>query len=233
MTTVRITPVGPWNVRPGWGIAVNLTPPQLVTQRRVRTVRKLVAAGLGLVVLGCGAGYYLAASDKSDAQNAVASVGVQTAQLKSDLDKYSSTTKLQSTVTAVRQQISLIMGGDVASDEILAQIRAALPGDMTIQQASVTVSQASVAGAAPDTTGTTGLEDPRYPRIGDISLGGSAQTLSDVPEFVAKLQSLRGFVDVIPTSSAASKTGVTYTIALGFTDQLRTHAYDITQDGAK
>jgi hypothetical protein len=235
MTTVRITPVGPWNVRPGWGIAVNLTPPQLVSQRRVRTVRKLVAIGLGLVVLGCGAGYYTAARDKSNAENAYASVQAQGSQLKADLDKYTDTTKLQSAVAGVRGQISSVMSGDVATDALIAEIRAALPGDMTIQQAAVTVSQAGVA-AVPDTTGATGLSDPRYPRIGDIALTGTGQTLSDVSEFVTKLQTLRGLVDVVPTSNAAGKTGVQWSITLGFTDQLRTHAFDLknqNQAGAK
>ena len=40
MTTVQTAPqpaVGPWTVRPGWGIAVDLTPPQLVKSRKVRT----------------------------------------------------------------------------------------------------------------------------------------------------------------------------------------------------
>jgi Tfp pilus assembly protein PilN len=233
MTAIQMRPVGPWNVRPGWGVAVNLTPPQLVTARRLRTVRKLIAAGVGVVVIGCGAGYFLAARDHSDAQNAVAGVQVQTAQLQSELAKYSTTTKIQSTTSAVRQQISQVMTGDVATDALLAQIRAALPANMSIQAASVTVSQVGVDAATADTTGTTGLSDPRYPRIGDITITGTGQDLATVSAFVAKLQGLRGLVDVVPTSNAADTTGVQWTIALGFTDQLRTHAYDITQAGTK
>jgi Tfp pilus assembly protein PilN len=233
MTAIQMRPVGPWNVRPGWGVAVNLTPPQLVTARRLRTVRKLIASGVGVVVLGCGAGYFLADRQHADAENAVASVQVQTAQLQAELAKYSSTTKIQSAVSGMRQEISAIMTGDVASDALLAQIRAALPANVSIQAVSVVVSQAGVAAATPDTAGTTGLSDPRYPRIGDISITGNGQTLADVSAFVAKLQGLRGLVDVIPTSNAADKTGVQYSITLGFTDQLRTHAYDITQAGTK
>ena len=73
---------------------------------------------------------------------------LQTAQLHSDLAKYATITRIHATVAGVRQQISTVLAGDVATDELLARIRAALPADMTIQQASVTVSLTGVTAAA-------------------------------------------------------------------------------------
>ena len=32
----------PWTVQPGWGIHVDLTPPELLTARQLRTVRRAV-----------------------------------------------------------------------------------------------------------------------------------------------------------------------------------------------
>lgn len=228
MTTFQ-TRVGPWTVRPGWGIAVDLTPPQLAKERRVRSVRKLVAAGLGLVVAGCAAAYVLATREHAAAQDALAQVQVQTTQVQADLGNYDSTVEIQSTVAGVRQQISAAMSGDVATDELLARIRAALPGDMTVEQASVTVSLASVAATTP----ATGLEDSSHPRIGDITLSGTGHTLSDLSEFVAHLQEQPGFVDIVPTSNTAGQGSVEYNLTLGFTDQLRTHLFDVTQAGTK
>jgi hypothetical protein len=236
MTAVRSavhTPVGPWSVRPGWGIAVDLTPPQILKTRRVRTVRKLVAGGLGLIVVACVAGYFPAAHERAAAQDALAGVQQQTTQLHSDLAKYDSTTRIQSTVSGVRQQISTVMTGDVSTDELLARIHAALPADMTIQQASVTVSLAGVAGATPDAAGTPGLDDTSHPRIGDVTIGGTSRELADLSTFVERLQRLTGIVDVIPTTNAADKTGVQYGVTFGITDQLKTHAYDLTQAGTK
>jgi Tfp pilus assembly protein PilN len=227
MTTIQI-PVGPWSVRPGWGIAVDLTPPQLANARRVRTVRKLVVAALGLVVLACGAGYFVAGRDKASAQDDFAGVQVQTTQLNSRLAKYDTTVHIQSTVAAVRQQISMAMTGDVSTDELLTRIRAALPDGMTIGQASVTVSLASVAAGT-----TTGLDDTSHPRIGDVTISGTSNQLADVSSFVERLQQQSGVVDVIPTSNAAGEDGVQYSITFGFTDQLRSHAYDLTQGATK
>jgi type IV pilus assembly protein PilN len=232
MTAIQI-PVGPWSVRPGWGISVNLTPPQLANARRVRTVRKLVVTGLGLIVLACGAGYFLAGRDQASARDALAEQQVQTMQLNSQLAKYDTTVRLQSTVAAVRQQISTAMAGDVSTDDLLARVRAALPGDMTIQQVSVTVSLASATAATPDGTDGTGLNDAGHARIGDVTISGTSHDLGDLSEFVEHLQLESGIVDVIPTSNAAGPDGVQYSLTFGFTDQLRTHAYDLAQGANK
>ena len=50
MTTMA-TPQQIWNTMPGWGIVADLTPPELIATRRLRLLRKLLAAGLSVLLV--------------------------------------------------------------------------------------------------------------------------------------------------------------------------------------
>ena len=237
MTTLRVATApavvpfaGPWTLRPGWGIAVDLTPPQLLATRKARTVRKLVAAGLGLIVAALVAGYFVAARDRASAQDSLAGAQVRGAQLHANLDSFADITRIHGTVVSVRQQLSTVLAGNVAIDELLARIRAALPGDMTMQSASVTV---SLTGAIAAGGGGAGLNDPEHPRIGNVALNGTSHDLGDLSEFVEHLQRQAGLVDVVPLTNTADKSGGAYSVALGFTDELQSAPLTDTPVGVK
>ena len=49
MTTLLDPPAAqpaPWSVMPGWGVVVDLTPPELIDLRRLRGLRRAIAIGL-------------------------------------------------------------------------------------------------------------------------------------------------------------------------------------------
>ena len=98
---------------------------------------------------------------------------------------------------------------------------------MTISQESITISIAAVAGGA-SATPSGGLDTSGLPRIGTIRLTGTGQTLNDLSDFVDRLSTVPGLVDVLPISNTASETGTTqYNLTIALTDELLSHRYDV------
>ena len=50
--TMTSPPVQLWSAMPGWGIAADLTPPEIINARQLKLLRKLLGGGLvALLVL--------------------------------------------------------------------------------------------------------------------------------------------------------------------------------------
>ena len=63
-----------WSAMPGWGIAADLIPPELINARQLKVLRKLMAAGIVALLVVCAGGYYLAAAENSSASADLATV---------------------------------------------------------------------------------------------------------------------------------------------------------------
>ena len=50
--------------------------------------------------------------------------------------------------------------------------------------------------------------------------------IKDLAPFIAMLNHLPGVVDVVPTSTTKTDTGMAFTLSMNITDELYTHAYD-------
>lgn len=219
-----------WSVHPGWGIAVDLTPPELLNRRHVRVLRKAVIAGIVAVFVLCVGGYVLAVQRRSDAQDALDTAQMQTSRLHSQTAKYSVVTKIDGTVDQVRAQVAGLMKGDIALDTLLTKVRASVPKGMSIDQLSVTISLATVApgqGAAAGSIDRTG-----HVRVGNIGIQGRTDAIPAISGFVDRLEKIPGVVDVVPTSNSLGATGGQYAINLGIDDRLLSHRFDVTK-GAK
>jgi hypothetical protein len=216
-----------WNSMPGWDIAVDLIPPELVNARRLTVLRKLMAAGIIALLVLCAGGYYLATRDNASAAADLAAVQDQTAQLQAQGRQYSGVVSIQGSVSQVETQIAQVMSGDVDLAGLMGAVQNALPSTMTISQESITISIAAVAGGA-SATPSGGLDTSGLPRIGTISLTGTGQTLNDLSDFVDRLSTVPGLVDVLPISNTASETGTTqYNLTIALTDELLSHRYDV------
>jgi hypothetical protein len=66
--------------------------------------------------------------------------------------------------------------------------------------------------------------------IGSISLAGTGDAITDLAPFLATLNLLPGVVDVLPTSTVRTDTGMAFTLSMNITADLYTHRYD--QSGA-
>jgi len=231
---MTITAERPANFRsmPGWGIAADLIPPELINARRLKALRKLLAAGVVALVAVCAGGFYLAARENAAAAADLAVVEEQTAQLEEVGRGYSDVVLIQGSVRQIQSQIAQVMGGDVDLAALMGALQSNLPTTMTIDQEAIAISTAGVAGAASATPGS-GLDTSGLPRIGTITMSGTGQTLDDLADYIDRLRKVTGLVDVIPVSNTISEsgtgtgTGTQYSITMGLTDPLLSHRFDV------
>lgn len=230
--TVMSRPTELWNSMPGWGIAADLTPAELINARQLTMIRRWLAAALVLVLLLCVSGWFYASRREAAAARALEKERAQTRQLQSQTNKYAGITTIQGTITKVQGDVAKLMAGDVALPKLLTQLRVALPTGMVIQTVAVTISTAAVAGTDP-----TGLNNTGHPVIGSIALAGTARRIVDVATYVASLQTMTGVIDVVPLSNVRGKSGsssyATYNITLDLTSALLSHRFDGSISGGK
>jgi hypothetical protein len=129
-----------------------------------------------------------------------------------------------------------VMTGDVDIAALQGQLSSNLPATMIITNEAITISVAGVAGASnPAATGldtagldTSGLDTSGLPRIGTVTMNGTGQTLDDLSNYLDRLQTITGLVDVLPVSnSIASTSGTEFSLTAGLTDAILSHRYDV------
>lgn len=218
-----------WTSLPGWGIAADLTPPELINKRQLKVLGKLMALGLVLLVLACAGGYYLAASDRSAASADLQAAQGRTTDLNRVGRSYSSVVAIQGSVSQVQTQVAQVMGGDVDLVALLVELESNLPKTMVITQEAITISTAGVAAAATGAATGSGLDTSGLPRIGTLTISGTGRTLDDLSDYIDDLQTIPGLVDVLPVSNTAASatSGTQFSITVGLTNALLSHRFDV------
>lgn len=219
-------PTSTWETRPGWGIAVDLTPGEVVQARHVRVHKRLI--GLALVVLlALVVGVVLVVQDaKSTAQGSHDDAELRTTQLTAETQQYNVLTTMQRIIDQTTAQTATLMAQDLDFVNLMARIRAALPPELELGTATVVMSPPVQAPVAAE--GTTPVPVPTGPQIiGSVTLAGTGGKIRQVTPFVSVLNHLRGVVDVIPTSIGKTDDGIQFTLTLNITDELYTHRYDV------
>lgn len=230
--TAIVEPKAPlWSTRPGWGIAADLIPPELINSRQLTLLRKLMVGGLALLLLICAGGYYLAKRQNTAASAASETVAARTLQLRNDARQYANVTRIQGTVAQVQGQVATLMTGDVDLVALLKSLRTSLPAPMTINQESVTITPATLTAAAAGSG--TGLDTSGLARIGTITLGGTGRALTDLATYVDRLKAVPGLVDVTPVSNTADKGGTQYSLTVGLTSAALSHRYDVSKKAVR
>lgn len=223
MTTL-LRRTDPWTVQPGWGIVVDLTPPELLNARQLRLVRRLVVGALVGVLLLCASWYVVALRDSSAADDELANAQLATTQLQRRAHAYAGVTQIQGTVAHIRTEVSGLMKGDVAVDQLLARVAGAAPAGVHLDSMSVVISQAGVAGAQDS---TSALDQSGHARIGSVTVGGKAGGLDQVSTFVDRLSRITGVLDVVPTSNSQDADGGQFSIKLAVDDRVLSHFFDV------
>jgi hypothetical protein len=230
-TMERPTPASSWNSMPGWGIVGDLTPPELINARRLQSLRRIIAAALGVVVLLCGAGFGYAMMQHSSAADDLDAAAAQTTQLTISVNRYSGITRIEGEVAAVNTQLATLMKTDVDAARLLTEIRAELPGSMSIDNISLAFIDPSVSVGAQSSSSS--LDPSGHQRIGTVTITGSGRTLTDLAGFVDQVSAIRGVTDVVPTSNQQAKQVASFSLSLALTDQLYSHKFDYPQKGGK
>jgi hypothetical protein len=212
----------PWESHPGWGISVDLTPPEVLHARRARGLKRLIALGLVLVAIVCAGVALRALHDKSAAQDAYDATQSRTTELQADAGAYDEVTMLSTVASGIGAQVAVLMKDDVDLVQLMSQIRGGLPPNVQVTNETVLLAPAESAAAppasAPVATGPV--------IIGSLSLAGTGDAIKDLAPFVATLNHLPGVVDVVPTSTVQTDTGMAFTLSMNITDELYSHLYD-------
>jgi hypothetical protein len=207
-----------WGTMPGWGIAADLTPPELVEARRLKVLRKAIAAALLLVVVLCIAGYALAFLKHRSASHDLDAARDRSRELTLDQQKYSKVTQIQAMTTTVNSQLTSLAGKNVDVAMLFAHMRDALPNTM-----SLTAMNATISGAEAGTNTAPSLDTSGHAVVGTVTLSGSSQRLVDLANYVTALAALKGVVNVVPSSNSTATAGTAqWNITLQLTDVLYT-----------
>ena len=231
MTTVLSRPSTPeparavWNVMPGWGIAADLTPPELVASRRLQRLKKRLVMAILLVVLLAAGGYAYAFLQVHNAQGGLRAAEQRTTQLRGQETQYSLVTTLQGNIGSVRHQIQTLMADDVDVSAVLTKVEHALPPGVAITD--LTLSLDGTSPVAPG-SGNASLDTSGKLHVGQVTLQGTGRTLDDASTYVAALAALPGVVDVFPTSNVTQAVGTQFALTVNLTDALLSHRFDVT-----
>lgn len=223
MTTLT-SPQQIWNTMPGWGIVADLTPPELIASRRLAVLRKLLVACLSVLVVLLALGYGYVQLQAHSAASSLADANLRTVQLRNEQNRYAPVTRVQSAIDAEETLTSRLMSSDIDTAQLLTALRQPLPASMSINSASLTISQAG-AGAAAAAAGNS-LNTTGHQGIGKVQLEGNAQSVDDLAGYVTSLQQVPGVVDVVPGSNTVSGGTVSWSLTCSVTDQLISHYFD-------
>jgi Tfp pilus assembly protein PilN len=214
----------PWHSMPGWGIVADLTPPELSAARRLKALQRLIGAGLAVVIALCVGGYVWAKLQHGSAADALDAANARTTELTVEQAKYAHVTQVEALTKGIDGQVGVLMVDDVDVPVLLAKLRAALPGTMSLTSVNLTLTSGPAA-----TSPTTSLDTSGGPTIGTVTMTGSAEHMADVADYVSSLSAVRGIVNVVPSSNnAGAAGGAQWTLTLQLTDNLYTHRYDAT-----
>lgn len=222
-----------WSTMPGWGIVANLLPPEVVSARRVRAIRKRMIVVLIAVIMLAAAGYGYAFWKAQSAQNSLSAEQSRTVTLQAQQHRYAAVTQIHTDVAQVNTQLGKLMSNDVDVPTLIDQMVAKMPPGMALTQVTVNITAGSQQGTTIGVGGAS-LDTSGGKHIGTVSLTGNAAHLADVATFVDGLSALPGVVDVTPTSNtAATDKGSTskFSIQLNLTDAVLTHSFDSAKAG--
>jgi hypothetical protein len=219
--TLEKPPAQLWSAMPGWGIVVNLLPPEVVAARRVRVIRKILISVLAAVVLLGLLGYGYAYWQVHSASAGLAAAQVQTEQLQSAQTKYNPVLVIQAEIGHVAGELAGLTTAAVDLPHLVQEVVALSPHPGVMTKVDVEVTAAAPpnsSGVAPDNTGS--LDSSGLPHIGTITVGGSVRSVTAVAAYARALAKLPGIVEVFPTSAQANGGQIDYTIEMTMTDQL-------------
>jgi Tfp pilus assembly protein PilN len=219
----------PWHVQPGWGIVVDLTPPELLNSRKMRLLRQAVVSALVLLLALAAGAVLLARHQRAVAESELADAQTVTIGLQQQAAKYRPVTQIEASIAEVDAQLTQLLGADVRLDTAMNQMLRKAPTGVSVTSLGITISPTAVADDPGNAV--TSLDDTGHRRIGNVTMDGTAPSMDVVSRYVDRLTATKGLLDVVPTSNSRGGSGVQFKITLGLDDQVLTHRFDASKGG--
>jgi len=211
-----------WNTMPGWGIAADLTPPELLATRQLRKNIRHVLIGLGLVAALIVLGYAFAFFRHHAASNDLNAAQQHSDQLAAQQRKYQNVVQIRGTIAQVQGQLTGLMSNDTDVPALLSKLDGLTPPGVAITQIDLTL---NAPGITATVDGGGSLDTSGKATIGKFTLDGSGARITDGAAYTDKLKAVSGLVNVFLGSNSQAPGGSSFEITASLTNDLLTHRY--------
>lgn len=184
----------------------DLLPPELKARREGRALHRALNIALVGVIVVMVASIGAVSLRAAHNQNNLATAKIHTDEILLDTTKYAEVRRVQDQYDATVVVRALGLSTEVDWKAYLADIRAILPADVTIDTVSVTT-------ASPWTAFGQSEVPLTQPRTASLALELTSPGLPSVPQWLVGLTDLPGYADASPGSIARSADG-SYIVSL-------------------
>lgn len=217
-----------WNAMPGWGIAADLTPPEVVETRRLRRNVRYTVVGLVAVVALILLGYGYALLNAHGAGNGLNQAEGRQQQLMQQSHKYQDVVEIQGGIAQVQGQLATLMGSDTDFGKLVQSLSKAAPASVAITDLKL-----DITGGATTSTATQSLDTSGQRAIGTLAITAEGAALRDASKYVVALKNVPGLIDVFPTKNSADGVATSFEITATLTDTLLSHRYVVQKSAPK
>lgn len=184
---------------------VNLLPPELAEQARLRRLQVVLAGGLAATVGVVGLLYLGAASDVAEATAQVSAVTARGGELRSQTRELGHVDALYRRADEAQARLVSAMGEEVRFSQFLDDLSKVVPEHVWLTD--VTFTQTPSGGASAAEAGATGTG------IGTVTFTGVGFRHDDVASWLDSLATQEGFADPYVTDSTAGLIGKRKTVS--------------------
>ncbi len=221
MTTTQIVTSGPVprdHARRAVPIVADLLPAEIVEHRRGRAARRIVLAGLVVLVVLFGAWYGVALYQTSSARQALSRVEDDVSRLQAQQNRYADVVGAEAESKKIDSALAALMADDLQWSKVMGAIRRAAPEGVVPNQvigdlSTGTGNSASAAGGAVDLPNESG-----HKIIGKITIAGTAGSKGQVGAYVDALAKVDGLTDVLLVSTNADDGTTKFNLQASLTD---------------
>lgn len=166
---------------------VDLLPPEVRQARRSKRTKALLVLGVILVALLGLLGWIFARFQLLDANQELATVQDETTRLEQEQQSYAEVPRVKAQLSTVEQALSTAAGHEVLWKRYLEAFRAVTPGEVSYDNLSAAVSEATSQAAA--------AQPLQQPSIGQITFSARSTKLVDTAAWMDAVEQVPGLSD--------------------------------------
>lgn len=218
---------------PGY-VRADLLPPQVAMLEQVRKAKR-IAASMVTAAVAVNAGLWVMAElDANSAQQQLAQVEAETAQLNVQMAQYAQVPKVFAAAALAQESLAAAMGREVRWAFLLNQLSFSTPPGVTLL--SITGQVYEPAGSTGTETGTDSSGNPALPvisNVGSMTFSGTAISFDSVASWLDSLEKIKDYTYPFLTDASAEEgTNVKFTSSARLTDLALSGRYSTKPEGA-
>lgn len=224
---------------------VNLLPPAIAAEARVRRAKLVLVGGAAIAAALIGGMYVMAQNDVASAQDSLDTAQAQSAQLQAEVATYAEVPKVYAQVSAAQAELVTAMGGEVRWSYLLNDIALTIPKNVSLvtYHGELTPPAAAPAAApAPTTDGSTDATATATPAtptaaagpLGTVQYTGEATGYKAIASWLDSQAKQVTFSDTYLTAATrkdatdGTPSSVDWTSTANLTDKALSHRFDGT-----